>query len=148
MTFAPNSITKVRIYVYIEGQDVDNYDFASIGKKIAVQFGFTKERYTEDDIDYNGPDLNEGDGPSAADLTVPVITLLGDNPTTIAFGGEYTEAGATALDNVDGVITDNIVTTGTVNTSVAGTYQILYTVSDAAGNVGTKIRTVVVQPAG
>jgi hypothetical protein len=58
MTLAPNSITKVRIYIYIEGQDVDNYDFAIVGKKIAVKFGFTKERFTEDDIDYNGPSLD------------------------------------------------------------------------------------------
>ncbi|MEG0617889.1 MAG: hypothetical protein RR557_01100 [Bacilli bacterium] len=57
MTLSPNSITKIRIYVYIEGQDIDNYDFASVGKKIAVKFGFTKERLTTDDIDYNGPPL-------------------------------------------------------------------------------------------
>lgn len=56
MTLAPNSITKVRIYIYIEGQDIDNYDFASVGKMIAVKFGFTKERLTEDDIGYDGPD--------------------------------------------------------------------------------------------
>ena len=55
MTLAPNSITKVRVYVFIEGQDVDNYDFASLGKKISINFGFTKERFTEDDVDYEGP---------------------------------------------------------------------------------------------
>ena len=64
ITLAPNSVTKVRVYVYLEGQDVDNYDFASLGKRISVAFGFTKERYYGDDIDYNkdnpnpGPDLN------------------------------------------------------------------------------------------
>ena len=58
MTLAPNSITKVRVYVYIEGQDVDNYDFASLGKKISVAFGFTKERLTGEDINYDGnPEL-------------------------------------------------------------------------------------------
>ena len=58
MTLAPNSITKVRVYVYIEGQDVDNYDFASLGKKISVAFGFTKERLTGEDIGYTGnPEL-------------------------------------------------------------------------------------------
>ena len=58
MTLAPNSITKVRIYVYIEGQDIDNYDFASLGKKISVAFGFTKERFYGEDIDYDGnPEL-------------------------------------------------------------------------------------------
>ena len=53
MTLAPNSITKVRVYVYIEGQDVDNYDFASLGKQISVSFGFTKERFFDEDVKYN-----------------------------------------------------------------------------------------------
>ena len=53
MTLAPNSITKVRVYVYLEGQDVDNYDFASLGKKISINFGFTKERFFDEDVDYD-----------------------------------------------------------------------------------------------
>ena len=52
MTLAPNSITKVRVYVYIEGQDIDNYDFASLGKAISVNFGFTKERFYAEDFGY------------------------------------------------------------------------------------------------
>ena len=63
MTLAPNSITKVRVYIYIEGQDIDNYDFASLGKQISVKFGFTKERYETTDIDYNGPELEQGVDP-------------------------------------------------------------------------------------
>ena len=61
MTLAPNSITKVRVYVYIEGQDVDNYDFASLGKKISVAFGFTKERLTGEDL--TGEDINYDGNP-------------------------------------------------------------------------------------
>ena len=57
MTLAPKSVTKVRVYIYIEGQDVDNYDFASLGKKISVAFGFTKQRFYGEDINYEGPDL-------------------------------------------------------------------------------------------
>ena len=53
MTLAPNSITKVRVYIWIEGQDVDNYDFASLGKKISVAFGFTKERFFDEDVNYD-----------------------------------------------------------------------------------------------
>ena len=48
---APNSITKIRVYIWLEGQDVDNFDFASLGEKITVVFGFTKERYTTEEID-------------------------------------------------------------------------------------------------
>jgi hypothetical protein len=65
MTLAPNSITKVRVYVYIEGQDVDNYDFASIGKKISVAFGLSKDRFVKGDIGYNGPDKLEGESTPA-----------------------------------------------------------------------------------
>ena len=48
--FFPNSITKVRVYIWIEGQDIDNYDFSSLGKQISVQFGFTKERFEQSEI--------------------------------------------------------------------------------------------------
>ena len=69
MTLAPNSITKVRVYVWIEGQDIDNYDFSSIGKQIRVEFGFTKERFTEDEIQgQDGPNMPTGD------TTKPIIT--------------------------------------------------------------------------
>jgi hypothetical protein len=160
MTLAPNSITKVRVYVYIEGQDIDNYDFSSIGKRIAVKFGFTKQRFTEDDIEYerlnpsNNIDINEGLGPDGSDMTVPVITLLpveegnpgeGDlDPVTITKGEEYIEPGATAEDNIDGNITNDIVITGTVNTNVPNTYLVVYKVQDSMGNIGTKTRTIIV----
>ena len=53
MTLAPNSVTKIRVYIWIEGQDIDNYDFASLGHAISVNFGFTKERFTESDVSYD-----------------------------------------------------------------------------------------------
>jgi hypothetical protein len=136
MTLAPNSITKLRIYVYIEGQDIDNYDFASIGKKIAVNFGFTKERFNEGDIEYDGPEIH-----------VPVITLSGENNIHVPFGGPYNDAGATALDNVDGDLTADIVKTGTVDVDTPGDYTITYNVSDNAGHSATPVtRTVTVDP--
>ena len=144
MTLAPNSITKVRVYIYLEGQDIDNYDFSLIGKRIAVNFGFTKQRFTEDDIEYDGPDVNLGDGPDGADTTPPVITLLGDNPMTVEQNTIFEDPGATAEDNVDGTLTEEIEATGTVNTEVIGTYYITYTVTDLAGNTATKVRTVYV----
>ena len=51
---APNSITKIRVYIWIEGQDVDNYDFASLGGQISLSFGFTKEQLYGEDIEYDG----------------------------------------------------------------------------------------------
>jgi len=80
-----------------------------------------------------------------ADTTNPVITLTGNATINLTVGDTYTEQGATASDNVDGNISGNIQITGSVNTSVAGTYYINYNVSDAAGNASTTVtRTVVV----
>ncbi len=135
MTLAPNSVTKVRIYIYIEGQDIDNYDFASIGRKIVVKFGFTKERYEPEDIEYNGPKV---------DNEPPVITLNGDEEMTINLGESYIEPGATALDNMDGDITEKIIITGEVNEEEAGSYTITYTVEDKAENEAIVTRTVIV----
>lgn len=77
------------------------------------------------------------------DTTAPVITLLGTTPVTISQGSTYTDAGATAVDNVDGNITANIVTTSTVDTSIVGNYSVTYNVSDAAGNAATPVVRVV-----
>ncbi len=133
MTLAPNSITKVRIYIYLEGQDVDNYDFAAIGKKISVNFGFTKERFNEGDINYDGPAIR------------PEITLNGEETMLVGLGSEYTEPGATAVDTIDGDITDKLIITGNVNTSEAGTYTITYRVTNSNELISTKTRTVTVE---
>ena len=78
-----------------------------------------------------------------ADATPPVITLLGDNPVNIELGSTYTDAGATAADNIDGDITANIVTVNPVNPDLVGTYSVTYNVSDAAGNAAAEVsRTV------
>ncbi len=77
------------------------------------------------------------------DITPPVITMRGTSPITIQMNSTYTDAGATASDNVDGNITSSIVTVSTVNTAVAGTYHVTYDVSDAASNHAIQvIRTV------
>lgn len=77
------------------------------------------------------------------DTTAPVITLTGDNPQILHIGEAYTELGATANDTKDGDLTTSIVIDHSqVNVNLKGTYTVSYTVSDAAGNAGTKNRTV------
>ncbi|MBG0765022.1 MAG: DUF5011 domain-containing protein [Tissierellales bacterium] len=81
------------------------------------------------------------------DTEPPVITLLGENPMNLTVGDTFTDPGATAVDNVDGDLTESIVVGGdTVDTSTAGTYVITYNVSDAAGNAAEEVtRTVNVE---
>ena len=63
---------------------------------------------------------------------------------TIILGGTYAEAGATAMDNLDGDLTNNITISGIVDTSSPGTYTVIYSVSDASSNTTAVARTVVV----
>ncbi len=86
--------------------------------------------------------------PFTIDTVIPVITLLGEEPVNLYIGDSYTDAGATALDDIDGDITVNIVVVNPVNVNVVGTYIITYNVSDAAGNPAQEVtRTVNVSEA-
>jgi hypothetical protein len=79
------------------------------------------------------------------DSIAPVITLNGVNPMSVALNGIYSEPGATATDNIDGPISSSkIIITGAVTTTLAGSYSVIYRVSDNAGNQATKTRTVIV----
>ena len=80
---------------------------------------------------------------SVTDTTAPVITLVGDTQITVEVGSTYTDLGATASDNYDGVITADIVTVNNVDTSVIGSYTVTYNVTDSSGNAASEVtRTV------
>lgn len=76
------------------------------------------------------------------DDVLPVITLIGDADITVPLYGAYTELGATAVDDVDGNISQLIAILGNVNTDIVGDYTLEYSVCDAANNKSSVNRTV------
>lgn len=83
------------------------------------------------------------------DGEAPVINLNGELEMEIKRGDPYEEPGATAIDNIDGDVSEKIEISGDVDTSTIGTYTITYTVSDSVGNEATAERIVnVVEPYG
>ena len=104
--------------------------------------------FTLDIVDLLGNSLAPLNLTYTVDLNAPVITLLGTDPTNVVLGSTYTDAGATALDNIDGVITGSISVGGdVVDVSTEGVYLITYNVSDTAGNPAAQVtRTVNVAP--
>ena len=92
-----------------------------------------------------------GDYTLTIDTTPPTITLLGSATLTIVRGTDYTDAGATANDNIGGDITGSITTSFTLdgtavaslNTAQPGTYIITYNVSDAASNPAMAVTRMV-----
>lgn len=84
---------------------------------------------------------------AVVDTVPPVLALFGANPMTMTRGERYVESGYTAVDDVDGNISHQVVITGTVNQYVVGQYTLTYTVSDAAGNITRRSRVIqVVEP--
>src|SRR5699024_11590124 len=86
--------------------------------------------------------VKEEEDEESEDTIAPVISLNGDNPMELEVGETDDEPGATAEDDVDGDVSDAIEVSGDVDTSTVGKYEVVYTVSDAAGNEATETRTV------
>ncbi len=76
------------------------------------------------------------------DNTPPVISLIGEATTTVYQNSNYVDAGATAIDDIDGDVSSDIVRSAKlpegyinfVNTNNTGTFYIVYQVCDTAGN--------------
>ncbi|MCX6753790.1 MAG: DUF5011 domain-containing protein [Candidatus Nomurabacteria bacterium] len=84
--------------------------------------------------------------PNIKDTTAPVITLNGESSVNIELNTTYVDAGATATDDIDGVV--EVVTTGIVDNTKVGIYTLTYTATDKALNISTLTRIVEVsQPA-
>ncbi|EUJ44756.1 immunoglobulin-like domain-containing protein [Listeria riparia] len=105
------------IYVYKDYNPVDNDEFPAGGQSNNAQTTVTAA--------------------PAPDTTSPVITA---SNLSLQEGTSFNpKAGVTASDDTDGDITNKIVvTSNNVDTSKAGTYNVTYSVTDAAGNVATK----------
>ncbi len=74
--------------------------------------------------------------------TPPSITLSGNTYMNISAGSNYKEPGYSARDALGSDITARVSISGSVNTNVAGTYTIKYSVTDVYGNYASKTRIV------
>jgi len=136
----------------VEGEK-DKYELANDACPDAVELTFITRENSDVDTDWLEADDAKFMLPTVVcerhkedpDTEAPIISMNGAERVVLKVGENYTDAGATALDNKDGDLTANIVVTGVVNISVPGTYLITYTVEDAAKNVAVKTRTVVVE---
>lgn len=134
---------------------IDSYSWSKISGSGNVNFSSSNAEDTTVDMDSDGSyilqlivvdkagNTNSDDLTVMWDITPPVITLSGDNPQTIEVFDSYTELEATALDNLAGDLTGEIIIDiSNVNTDVLGTYNVLYDVSDLAGNSDQETRVV------
>ena len=78
------------------------------------------------------------------DNIAPTIELKGEDTIKLFVGDKYEEKGASANDNIDGDLTNNIEILGSVDTSKPENYEIEYKIKDSAGNQATAKRKVIV----
>lgn len=80
--------------------------------------------------------------PAEPDVTPPVITLKGKNPTIVLVGSSYTEQGATARDDINGDVPVSILGASEININVPRTYLVTYRAEDESGNQSETTRIV------
>ena len=110
-----------------------SFIISGTGKRVATSFDSDAEGAPKLYIEYQ----LVADG---VDRVPPEISLNGEKNINIFLNENYTELGANANDNVDGILEISI--EGTVNTAVAGVYTLTYTASDTTGNKAVASRVV------
>ena len=76
------------------------------------------------------------------DRTAPAIEVLGETTVTLAAGAVYLDPGVTAVDDIDGDLTEAVIVNGTFDTGVVGSYTLNYSVTDRAGNLAAATRVI------
>ena len=85
--------------------------------------------------DKDGYELRSVDSATITlDTQRPAISLKGNATESIMQGQAYTDAGATASDNIDGNISSQIQVVNSFNINQLGTYTVTYNIVDRAGN--------------
>ena len=113
--------------------------FSNDGSKMFV-IGSEGEEVNEYDLHSVYP-VTVTDTPPLQDTTSPTIELVGDSPIEASHGSTYADQGATCTDNTDGPITP-VLASNDVDTGSIGTYSVVYSCTDNAGNESTVTRTV------
>ena len=82
---------------------------------------------------------------NVVDKEPPELTLTEGEHITVRTASKFKDPGATAVDDSDGDVTDQITSKGFVDMFNKGDYEIEYTVTDSYGNEAKAVRTVTVE---
>ena len=90
------------------------------------------------------PDINTSRNVIIRDTTLPIISLVGEESISLKLNEEYQELGFQVLD--ESASNDDVIVTGwDGDTSIAGNFEIIYTVTDIAGNSTSITRKITIE---
>lgn len=135
---------------YTEPGATAKFSFRDISKHIEIdstdvndgKVGSYKVTYT---VNYLKKTATAERTVNVVDKEPPVITLTDGDHISIRPGEEFRDPGATAIDDSDGDVSEQIETKGFVDRYNKGDYEVDYTVSDSYGNTAKATRTVRVE---
>lgn len=138
----PNYFTSpIADYVEEGFTAVDNYDGDITDKVVRVEEnGIVTYTVT----DSSGNSFSTERTIVYKDVIAPTISLIGDAEFKVNIGKVFSDPGYTAIDDVDGEITDSVTVDGTVDTNNIGSYTLTYKVEDSSKNQAQIKRTVIV----
>lgn len=121
---------------------IGNYTVNYIGEDINGKQAITVSRTVHViDNDTLPPVITFYEAESQTDFVAITDTFF----VEASLGGEFTYPAFLAYDNVDGIITAMVSVVGTVDIQTIGTYTLMYTLTDSAGNTTAVEKIVVVQ---
>ena len=80
---------------------------------------------------------------TVVDTTAPVITLVGDANVSHGLNTAWNDPGATAVDTLDGNLSNEVTVGGTVDVNQTGVHVLTYSVADASGNAAATVSRMV-----
>jgi PKD repeat protein len=139
----PYSEKGVSAFDNLEGDISSRYQV--IGNVDMTKVGYYTLKYIVADLYGNTSDTAYRTVQVEINQTGPTVLLNGDDSVYVDVYTGYTEMGATAQSNTGVNLTSLIVKTGTVDTSVLGTYVVKYSITDQFNFTAVAKRWVFVQ---
>ena len=134
------SVCPGKKYIEEEYSAIDSYE-GDVTNKVEVLNETDKITYTVSDKAGNKSTISRNI--IYEDKESPIITLNGNDKVYVFVGETYKESGVTVTDNCDD-LSNSVITSGSVNTTTPGSYELTYTVTDKAGNSASVKKVVVV----
>lgn len=142
-------INQFEDYVDAGAEAIDNYDgtvsVTTNGSVDTSLVGQYEIEYQAQDSSGNISNVMRLVTINGLDLQPPSMVMSGDASIVIEINTEFSDPGVTATDDVDGELIVQI--NSSLDTAVTGTYTILYSAEDSAGNISYIERYVTVQEA-
>jgi len=104
-----------------------------------------KQTDNDDDIECTAPQVLEDGVCVDVEVNEDAAVISGVPEVSLTVGDAFNQLdGVTAIDEIDGDITSDIIITGELDLDAVGNYTITYTVTDSDGNVSSVTRSIIV----